>query len=157
MASVYVHNLTTGFPREGDDWLMSRFIARGHTTNELKTLNRVRKHQQVLFLSDILGASGGSLDKCYLQKRQPEERWSTMKFPREEVTTPEMELWCQAIAQVVAHGQALTSLGSYKIDGHELWEWRVVRSRGRLYRQKGNQVKVYRHVQRGRYTHIRNS
>ena len=76
--SIHVHNLTTGFPREGDDWLMSRFIARGHTTNELAILNWVRKHQQVLFLSDILGASGGSLDKRYLQKQQPDERWSTM-------------------------------------------------------------------------------
>ena len=37
--SIHVNNLTTGFPREGDDWLMSRFISRGHTTNELATLN----------------------------------------------------------------------------------------------------------------------
>jgi hypothetical protein len=42
---------------------MSRFIARGYTANELATLNRVQKHQQVLFLSDILGAGGGSVDK----------------------------------------------------------------------------------------------
>ena len=76
--SIHVHNLTTEFPRHGDDWLMSRFIARGNTTNELAILNRVQKHQQVLFLSDILGASGGSLDKRYLQKQQPDERWSTM-------------------------------------------------------------------------------
>jgi hypothetical protein len=124
--SIHVNNPMTGYPREGDDWLMSRFIARGHTTIELSILNRVRKHQQVLFLSDILGASGGSLDKRYLQKRQPEERWSKMKFPRKELTTPEMELWCQAITQVVAHGPALTSLGPHKMEGHKLWEWQVV-------------------------------
>jgi hypothetical protein len=80
-----------------------------------------------------------------------------MKFPREEVINPEMELWCRAIAQVVSHGPALASLGPYKTDGHKLWEWRVVESRGRLYRQKGNQVEVYGHVRRGRYTHIRTS
>ena len=66
--TIHVNNLQTGFPWEGDDWLMSRFIARGHTENELAALNCVRKHQQVLFLSDILGASGGSLDKHYLQE-----------------------------------------------------------------------------------------
>ena len=80
-----------------------------------------------------------------------------MKFQHEEVNAPEMELWCRAITQVVSHGPALESLGPYKRDGHKLWEWRVVESRGRLYRQKGNQVEVYRHVWRGRYTHIRTS
>jgi hypothetical protein len=58
-----VHNLLSTFPREGDDWLMARFIAAGYKGKDLVTLNRVKKHQQVLFLSDILGASGGSWDK----------------------------------------------------------------------------------------------
>jgi hypothetical protein len=65
-----VHNLLLSFPREGDNWLMARFIAAGYKGEDLLTLNRVRKqHQQVLFLSDILGASGGSLDKQYLEVR----------------------------------------------------------------------------------------
>ena len=115
----------------------------------------MRKHQQVLFLSDILGASGGLLDKRYLKKRQAGERWSSMRFPREEVTVWEMELWCQAIAQVVLHGPAQVRLGIFKADGHKLWEWRVVESRGRLYRQNGGQVEVYGHDRRGRYKCIR--
>jgi hypothetical protein len=41
-----------------------------------------------------------------------------------------------------------------KVEGHKLWEWQVVENRGRLYRQKGDHVEVYGHVQRGRYTHI---
>jgi hypothetical protein len=93
---------------------MSQFISRGHTLIELVMLNQVQKHQQVLFLSDILGASRSSLDKRYLQKRQSGERWSIMKFPREEVTVPEMDLWCCAIAQVASHGPAQASLGPYK-------------------------------------------
>ncbi len=71
-----------------------------------------------------------------------------MKFPREEVTAPEMEFWCRAIAQVVSHGPAQASLGTFKVDGHKLWEWRVVETRGRLYRQNGDQVEVYGHVRR---------
>jgi hypothetical protein len=117
----------------------------------------VQKHQQVLFLSDILGAGGGSVDKRYLQKRRAGECWSSMKFPREEVTVPEMELWCHAIAQVVSHGPAQASLGSFKVDRHSLLEWQGVEIRGRLYRQNGDQVEVYGHVQRGRYKHIRTS
>jgi len=155
--TLSVNNLLACYPREGDDWLMSRFIAGGYTANELLNLNRVQKHQQVLFLSDILGAGGGSVDKCYLQKCRAGERWSLMKFPREEVTVPEMELWHRAFAQVVSHGPAQASLGSFKVDGHKLWEWRVVENRGRIYRQNGDQVEVYGHVRRGRYKHIRTS
>jgi hypothetical protein len=51
-----VHNLSLSFPR-------------GYEGEELLILNKVRKHQQVLFLSDILGASGGLLDKWYLEMR----------------------------------------------------------------------------------------
>ena len=53
---VTVHNLQSVFPRDEDHWLMARFIALGCTCKDLWTLNRVRKNQQVLFLSDILGA-----------------------------------------------------------------------------------------------------
>jgi hypothetical protein len=35
---INVNNLMTGYLWEGDDWLMSQFIARGHTLNELVTL-----------------------------------------------------------------------------------------------------------------------
>ena len=80
-----------------------------------------------------------------------------MRFPREEVTASEMDLWCRAIAQVVAHGPAQASLGVFRAKGHKLWEWRVVENRGRLYRQHGDQVEVYAHVRRGRYRHIRTS
>ncbi len=97
------------------------------------------------------------MDKRYLHKRWTGERWSTMKFPCEEVTAPEMELWCRAIAQVVSHGPAQASLGTFKVNGHKLWEWRVVETRGRLYRKNGDQVEVYGHVRWSRYKHIRTS
>ncbi len=89
-----VHNLLVTFPWEGDDWLMARFIAVGCSEKELQRLTRVRIHQQVLFLSDILGASGGMVDKQYLQKQWRGELWSSMKFPHKDVTELEMGLWC---------------------------------------------------------------
>ncbi len=144
-----VNNLPTSYPREGNDWLMARFIAMGYTAEELRILNCVRKHQQVLFLLDILGAGGGSVDKRYLTKCLSGERWSLMKFPREVVNEYEMGLWRHAIVQVVSHGPAQASLGGFKVDGHKLWEWRVAETQGRLYRQNGDQVEVYAHVRRG--------
>jgi hypothetical protein len=97
----------------------------GYTAEELHILNHVRKHQQVLFLLDILGAGGGLVDKRYQTKRLPGERWSSMKFPWEVVNELEMGLWRRAIAQVVTHGPAQASLGAFKVDGHKLWEWQV--------------------------------
>ncbi len=80
-----------------------------------------------------------------------------MKFPLEEVTVPEIELWCRALVQVESQGPAQASLGLFKVDGHKLWEWRVAENQGRLYRQNGDQVEVNGHVQRGRYKDIRTS
>jgi hypothetical protein len=42
---------------------MARLIIVGYRDDDLWMLNRVRKHHQVLFLSNILGAGGESLDK----------------------------------------------------------------------------------------------
>ncbi len=78
---LMVTNLPTSYPQEGNDWLMARFIAMGYTAEELRILNCMWKHQQVLFLSDILGAGGDSVDKRYLTKRLPGEWWSSMIFP----------------------------------------------------------------------------
>jgi hypothetical protein len=83
--------------------------------------NRVRKHQYALFMSNILGAGGESLDKHYLQKQQGTDCWSTMKFPREVVTEVEMHLWRMAVTQVVAAGQARNRLGTFIEEGHKIW------------------------------------
>jgi hypothetical protein len=128
--AVTVHNFCSVFPREGEDWLMARLIAIGYGGNDLQTLNRVRKHQQVLFLSDILGAGGKSLDKRYLQKRWGIEHWSTMKFPWEVVTEVEMHLWRTAKTEVVAAGLACSRLGTFNEEGHKIWGWRIQEEAG---------------------------
>jgi hypothetical protein len=120
---VAVHNLRSMYPQEGGKWLMARLIVVGYRDDDLRMLNRVRKHQQVLFLSDILGVGGESLDKRYLQKRREIDHWSTMKFPREIVTEVEMQLWCTAIIQVVAAGPARNRLRRAFIEeGHKIWD-----------------------------------
>ena len=90
--ALTVLNLPASYPRKGDNWLMARFISRGYTPDEFSTLNCVQKHQHVLFLLNIFGLGGGLVDKQYLQKRLPGERWSLMKFLREVVTEPDMVL-----------------------------------------------------------------
>ena len=68
-------------PHEGDKSIMQLFVRAGFNKEDLLRLNRVRDHQQVLFLYFVLGASGKYLDKKYMTKRNPEE-----KFFRAEVS-----------------------------------------------------------------------
>ncbi len=125
---------------------MARFIGVGERKDDLLTLNRVRKHQQVLFLSNILGAGGESLDKRYLQKRRETNHWSTVKFPWEIVTEVEMHLWYTAITQVVAAGPACNRLWTFIEEGHKIWDLQIQEEAGRLYRRNGDTVQVMRHV-----------
>ncbi len=138
---------------------MAWFIAVGCSEKELQSLNRVQKHQQVLFLSNILRASSGTADKRYLQKWRGGELWSSMKFPHEDVMETEMGLWRRAIAQVVAYGPAQTSLGwlTTEGEGHKVWEWQVQESNIRLFQQYKNRIEVYGHIRRGRYKRLRAS
>ena len=67
---VQVHNVGLTPPRgEKDGWLMQRFEDAGYSLAELCRLNKVRIHQQVIFLSDVLRADGLRLDGKYLQRR----------------------------------------------------------------------------------------
>ena len=76
---------------------MQLFVRAGFNKEDLPRLNRVRVHQQVLFLSCVLGASGKSLDKKYMTKRKPEENWSTLRFPKEKPPNKDFQLWRMAL------------------------------------------------------------
>ena len=72
------------FSRQGDKWLMRKFAKAGYQREDMKALNRVRLYMQVIFLSDILGASGRSLDPKYLRKRPHNEQWSRLTYPNKQ-------------------------------------------------------------------------
>jgi hypothetical protein len=56
-------------PWEQDSWLMKELDRLDYSDKELQRLNRVRLHQQVLYLSDVMDASGRALDRKYLHPR----------------------------------------------------------------------------------------
>ena len=59
---------------------------------------------QVLFLSDVLGANGKTLDPKYLKKRPEGENWSTIKFPQERPPRKDFKLWKEALLQIAPAG-----------------------------------------------------
>ena len=56
-------------------------------------LHTVRVSQQVLFLSDVLTASGGKVDPKALVRWPQHEAWSSMQWPVEQPTDLDIQLW----------------------------------------------------------------
>ena len=125
---------------------------KGHSTEDLRRLNRLRVHQQVLFLSYVLGASGKYLDKKYLKPRGEGEQWSTFQFPKEKRPRRDFWLWQHAIAQLITAGGIMDRLGNFKAPPHKIWEWRLNNYDTRLLHIKGEVMDVYKPLQVERYT-----
>ena len=53
-------------PREKDECITERLVREGVRGQELVSINRVRKHQVAMFLSDIAAASGRKIDSTHL-------------------------------------------------------------------------------------------
>ena len=91
--TVEVCNIPLLQPRNGYKKMIMELKRKGHSTEDLRRLNRVRVHQQMLFLSDVLGASGKSLDRKYLKQRGVGEQCYTFRFPKEKPLQKEFRLW----------------------------------------------------------------
>lgn len=130
-------------PRERDKWLMKEFLRLGFSNKELERLNRVRLYMQVLFLSDVLGASGKVLDERYLQKRPRHKTWSTLKFPQERPPHVDFILWQRALRQLVPVEGLSVRLGRFLRKGYKLWESRVCPHERYLLDYTGSTMDVY--------------
>ena len=103
---------------------MEVFEAKGFIEDELCRLNRVRLHQQVLFLSCVLGASGKMLDRKYLRKSRDEKLWSKVKFSVEKPPNKDFKLWKTALRAIVLVGGVQDKLGRWIHQGYKIWDWR---------------------------------
>ncbi len=88
------------FPCCWDTFLMLALMDRGNSKEALIWLNWVQIHLQINFLSDILSASGVRIDPTVFQHRHPGMNYSTKKWPKEEPTESEFELWKEALEDI---------------------------------------------------------
>jgi hypothetical protein len=75
--TVIVPDGERGFPREGDEFIMQSILKAGYNNDELRRLNRVRVSLQVLYMSDILTASGSKISIEVLTTRPRQEKRSS--------------------------------------------------------------------------------
>jgi hypothetical protein len=67
--TVTTPSASGGFPRERDEFIMQMILQAGYNSNEVRRINRVRVSMQVLFMSDILTASGNIIAPEILSPR----------------------------------------------------------------------------------------
>ncbi len=92
--------------------------------DELKRLNRIHLHQQVLFLSDILDARGTAINKKYLQQHPQSKQWLTITFLLEDPLVKDFKLWERALFRLGAGMQGQGRMQGFKCPGHKIWYWR---------------------------------
>jgi hypothetical protein len=93
-------------------------------SKELLRINRVRIHQQVLFVSDILDASRKCIDRRYLNRRDQDEQWLTITFPNEKPPQRDFRLWREILLSMAPRGRAQHRLRRFIRNSHKIWEWR---------------------------------
>ncbi len=135
---MVLNNIDNPFPRVGDKWFMRVFKDIQFSPQELQQLNRVRLHQQVLFLSDILCVRGTKIDTKYKKRlRWENEKWSKLDFPAEEpLPKPkDFKVWQSALSQPQLHSPTGGPLsGNWLHIGHKLLPWRYCTISNTLFR-----------------------
>jgi hypothetical protein len=122
----------------------------GFSLKQLELINKARLAQQVLFILDILGASGKALDRRYLQPRESYDTWSNLLFPREQPSSKSYSLWRQALHQLSPAGGIVDRLGSFLHDDYKVWEWRYDVEGVKLRHIYGDKMGVYGLAENGR-------
>lgn len=128
---VKIGNINIEPPRDGDKWLIQAFSDEGYKDDELRRLNRVRIHQQTLFLSDVLNANGRSIDLKYTEERLGIP-WSSYTFPIEHPLEADFELWRAAIYSVSPASRPQLRVREFKTHGHKIWDWRYLEEEEKL-------------------------
>ena len=65
--SVEIDYKTLKMPREKDECIMERLVRESFHGADLVSINRARKQQEALFMSNIATADGRKTDKTYLR------------------------------------------------------------------------------------------
>ena len=121
-------------PRDGDRFLMQVFVDKGYSRETLLRLNRVRVYWQVLFVSDILTASGNKIDPEVLAQPEAHRKRSQLRWPTEHPTASDFQMWRDAILALCPSRNAGMKPGAFIAPTHRIWEWRWDKDSGCLCR-----------------------
>ena len=101
------------FPRENDVCIMERAVAQGVRDKDLIAVNRCRKCQEALFLSDITRADGWRIDLRYLEdwksswERELGKHRSTLRYGLEIPSAADWSEWRRVLKLITLDNYAL--------------------------------------------------
>ena len=117
-------------PRTNDECIMERCVDDGVRGAELASINRVRKYQESLFLSDIVTADGRKLEQEYLYDWQQSAEYefgkhrSQFEFGRECPSEADWNTWSLYWSRQChgcAHHTLPCGLGGWRAASPRIW------------------------------------
>jgi hypothetical protein len=117
---IIVADNTLQFPWENDQLIMKALIGKGYSGDTLRRLNHVRVLQQVLFMSDILTALGCKIDKEAGSRWHNGEQRSPIRWPNEQPTHSDFELWRNALQMICPSRSRATTVGKFITATHRI-------------------------------------
>ncbi len=78
---VVVSDFVQEYPQQGNQFTMQVLLRAGYAAETLCLLNRAQISSQLMFMSDILTASGNRINTKILLRRPPGEAYSNMRWP----------------------------------------------------------------------------
>jgi hypothetical protein len=128
------------FPREGDQFIMQVLFQAGYGADALRRLNRVRVSMQLVFMSDILTASGNRISLEVLSHHPRGEAWSNMRWPNEQPTTFDIDLWKNAMLSICPSQCSITGIGQFIGQTHRVWRWHWNNDTSTLHRTNNDSI-----------------
>ena len=139
---IIVTTLSTlgGLPREGDDFIMQVILRARYTSDKVRRINRVRVSMQVLFISDILTASGHMIAPDILSPRPKGETRSSMRWSNEHPTSSDMTLWRNAMQAICPSRCLGRGVGRFINKTHRIWKWHWNSNGSMLHRTRDDRL-----------------
>ncbi|KAL7530661.1 hypothetical protein ACHAWF_003466, partial [Thalassiosira exigua] len=128
---------------QGDLSLVESFRRVGYEGTELERLNRVRKYKCIVHLSNIVCCDGLTLE-CGLLGYSA-AGYSCHKFPLEQPTRADFQLWDQAVGHLfLRSGRLERPLGPFVHESHLFQHWSLSEDATKLYyRAFGDVLETY--------------
>jgi hypothetical protein len=119
---VVVTDFAQEYPRRGNQFIMQVLLKAGYTAKMLIRLNRVQISLQLLFMLDVLTASGNKVNTNILSCCPPGEM-SNMRWPQEWPTNSNLQLCKNAMLTNCPSRCKSSSVRQFLGNTHRIWRW----------------------------------
>jgi hypothetical protein len=108
---VVAAELAQEYPWQGNQFIMQVLLKAGYAAETLLRLIRVQISLQLLFMLDVLTASGNKVNTKILLRRPPGQTCSNMRWPQERPTNSNLQLWKNALLDICPSRCKTSSIG----------------------------------------------